>query len=377
MFSANAPFSVLLTILLAQHVILVQSVQYGLIKEYSGSTFFDEWDYFDAPDAPTSGDVIFVSEAVGKSSMLTYVDPQSNRAIMRVDNTSVVPFNEKRNAVRITTKESYAVGSVWIADMYHVPFGCSVWPSWWSFSTSTVWPTGGEIDVFEGINLSPTSQMGLHTNPGCSQVAPKQTSTLINSTDCAGAENQGCITTNSDTTSYGPAFAAAGGGVFVTEYAESGISNWFFSRPNVPSGLLTSTTVDTSQLGMPMGNWPAGGCDVNQFFLPQSLVFTITLCGVFAGNPQFFNQTCQGVCYLDYVVGNGSSYGNAYFEVGSVRVFNTNSTGQISSSASGSSSGSSPSSTSSKSNATFANTVPRIGRSFILALVLALAEFLI
>lgn len=53
-----------------------------------------------------------------------------------------------------------------------------------------------------------------------------QTSTLINSTDCSifANNNEGCIITNPNTTSYGPAFAANGGGVFVTEFATKGIS---------------------------------------------------------------------------------------------------------------------------------------------------------
>lgn len=81
-----------------------------------------------------------------------------------------------------------------------------------------------EIDVFEGVNAMPTSQMGLHTTPGCVQTRPNQLSTLVNTTDCAGESNAGCMLTNTHPSSYGTAFAAAQGGVFITEFAESGIS---------------------------------------------------------------------------------------------------------------------------------------------------------
>jgi hypothetical protein len=47
----------------------------------------------------------------------------------------------------------------------------------------------------------------------------------------------------------------------------------------------------------------------------------------FAGNANIFNETCSGNCYNDYVVGNGSSYATAYFEIGYVRVFSNNFTG--------------------------------------------------
>jgi hypothetical protein len=45
---------------------------------------------------------------------------------MKVDNKTQVAFNQKRNTVRISTKDRFAVGSVWIADMLHVPFGVSL-----------------------------------------------------------------------------------------------------------------------------------------------------------------------------------------------------------------------------------------------------------
>jgi hypothetical protein len=64
----------------------------------------------------------------------------------------------------------------------------------------------------------------------------------------------------------------------------------------------------------------------------------VTLFADFAGSPQFFNATCTGDCYLDYVINNGTSqYANAYFDVGYVRVFSANSSGNTESSGSGSS----------------------------------------
>ena len=56
---------------------------------------------------------------------LAYVNNQGN-AIIKIDNTSFVPFNEKRNTVRITTKDFYDFGSLWIIDVVHLPYGCSV-----------------------------------------------------------------------------------------------------------------------------------------------------------------------------------------------------------------------------------------------------------
>jgi len=304
---------------------IVTAVQYGLVKEYSGTTFFDDWVFYGNFDNLTNGDAIFVTASQAASQRLAFVNSAGN-AIMKVDNTTNVAFNQKRNTVRITTKDRFAVGSVWIADMLHVPFGCSVWPAFWSQASN--WPSGGEIDTFEGVNMVHNSQSSLHTDPGCTAVNAVQTSTLVNSTDCSFKtnSNEGCFVEDPDPNSYGAAFAAAGGGVFVTEYAETGISIWFFSRSNVPSSLQgNASSIDTSTLGKPVSNYPSGHCNIDQFFRAQNLIFDITLCGDFAGDAQVFAQTCSGICYNDYVIGSPSNYDNAYFEVQSVRVFGTSS----------------------------------------------------
>ncbi|KAI0265538.1 glycoside hydrolase family 16 protein [Gloeopeniophorella convolvens] len=302
---------------------LVKATQYGLVKQYAGTNFFDDWDFYGNFDNLTNGDAIFVTASVAASQQLAFVNSAGN-AIMKVDNKTNVAFNDKRNTVRISSKDRYAVGSVWVADMLHVPFGCSVWPAFWSQAPG--WPTGGEIDTFEGVNNVTNSQISLHTEPGCTVVNAVQTSNIVNSTDCSfqSNDNEGCAVQDPDPTSYGAAFAAAGGGVFVTELAETGVSVWFFSRKNVPSSLQgNASSVDTSSLGKPVANFPSGGCTIDKFFEPQNLIFDITLCG--AGNPQTFAQTCSGVCYNDFVIGSPSNYDNAYFEVQSVRVFGTSS----------------------------------------------------
>jgi len=302
--------------------VVVSATQYNFAKEYSGTSFFDGWDFYGNYDNLTNGDTIFVNASEATSGKLAYVDPSTNHAIIKVDNTTTVPYNDKRNAVRINTQDKFSVGSVWVSDMIHVPFGCSVWPAWWSQAPD--WPVGGEIDTFETVNQVTMNQMTLHTEPGCAQVSPNQTSTIVNSTDCSFEtnSNQGCIVMDLSIASDGAGFANAGGGVFVTEFAEAGISIWFFSRPEVPSVLSSnSSTIDTSSFGTPVANWPNGGCNINTFFEPQSLIFDITLCGDFAGAPTVFNETCTGQCYETWVLGPPSNYDNAYFEVSYVRIF--------------------------------------------------------
>ncbi|KAF8895108.1 concanavalin A-like lectin/glucanase domain-containing protein [Infundibulicybe gibba] len=300
-------------------------VTYDIVQDYSGPGFFNNWIFFDHFDNLTSGDVVIC----GDSAKLAFVDPSTNHAIIKVDNTSTVPFNEKRNSVRITSPDRYGVGSVWIADMLHVPFGCSVWPAWWSQAPD--WPIGGEIDTFEGVNLRTNNQISLHTNPGCVQTNPTQSSQLINSTDCSHLANgnQGCVVTDPSTASYGAGFAAAGGGVLpLNSLIRASRAIWFFPRANVPAAITNNaSTIDTSTFGPPVANYPATGCNIGQFFEPQGLIFDITLCGDLA--LPTLSQTCSGDCYNDYVLGNGSNYKNAYFEVASVRIYSKTGTNTI------------------------------------------------
>lgn len=68
----------------------------------------------------------FVSAANASQQHLAFVDASTNRAIIKVDNTSFVPFNIKRDSVRISTQETWGVGTVWAVDVWHAPFGVSV-----------------------------------------------------------------------------------------------------------------------------------------------------------------------------------------------------------------------------------------------------------
>ncbi|OJT02196.1 hypothetical protein TRAPUB_7311 [Trametes pubescens] len=56
---------------------------------------------------------------------LAFINDAGN-AIMKVDNSSVLKFNQNRNSLRISTKDQFTVGSVWVADLRHVPYGVSM-----------------------------------------------------------------------------------------------------------------------------------------------------------------------------------------------------------------------------------------------------------
>ncbi|KIJ57282.1 glycoside hydrolase family 16 protein [Sphaerobolus stellatus SS14] len=310
---------------------------FQLVREYSGASFFDRWEFYGSWDNLTNGDVNWVDRNTAWSENLIGVNAAGN-VIIRVDNATNVPFNFKRDTVRITSTDVYDLGSLWIFDVAHLPWGCSVWPAIWTKGMN--WPEGGEIDIVEGVNLNPQNQVALHTEPGCFQKTGAQLGQSGQDPDCSTPS--GC--TVIDTTpqaSFGQGFAQVGGGIWAAQFDVAGIFIWFWNRTNIPVSLHPSSptnNLDISDWGVPVASYPSVACNMPQFFGSQQLVIDITLCGDWAGIPQVYPQTCanqqpnspvpSGVirtgptCYPDNVPGPGSPrFDNAYFELAHIRAY--------------------------------------------------------
>ncbi|KAG5637617.1 hypothetical protein H0H81_003951 [Sphagnurus paluster] len=315
----------LLSLLQTAHL-TTGAVAYDLVHAYAGASFFQGWDFYGGYDNLTSGDVVWLNAADALGQGLAYVN-SAGRAVLKVDNQHTVPFGQKRSSIRITTQAAYGVGSLWIADMTHIPFGCSVWPAFWT--KGPTWPDNGEIDIMEYINLMPNNQMALHTLPGCVHSPPPNQ--LGNSSQLDCSQPSGCVVLETQPASTLQAFSDAGGGVWATQFDVAGIFIWFWSRANVPPSITNSTGtsgIDISQWGPPSASFPATTCNITQFFSPQNLIFDITLCGIWAGLgseylPQCAGSGPSGICYNDNVVGPGDRYNDAYFEINYVRAYTT------------------------------------------------------
>ncbi|KIY50366.1 hypothetical protein FISHEDRAFT_64979 [Fistulina hepatica ATCC 64428] len=300
---------------------------YNLVKEFSGDTFFDDWTYYGYWDNLTSGDVEFLSRANATADKLTYVN-DAGRAIIKVDNTTDVLYNYKRNSVRISSNDSYPVGAIIVFDAYHIPYGCSVWPSFWTKGPD--WPDYGEIDIIEAVNLMNYNQYALHALDGCNKATSVNQTGTTTSTNCTAAS--GCVVEETKSNSYGSGFASAGGGVFVTQFDISGIYLWFWTRSDIPSSITNATdSIDISDWGTPSAAYPNTSCIIDKYFGDQTLIIDITLCGTCflticrAGVASIYNETCTGLCYQDNVIGNGSNYDTAYFEISYIKVYGTGS----------------------------------------------------
>lgn len=260
----------------------VYAKTYHRTNQYAGSTFFDGWDYYGNVDDTTQGNVYYVSREQGTDASypLTYINGAGN-AVMRVD-TRPIAQGANRNSVRLSSQQTYGVNSIWVIDAVHVPFGCSVWPAFWSLSLADQWPAGGEIDTFEGVNLQTMNQQTLHTTQNCTLTRDPSSPFTgnVQNTDCYAFANgnAGCGIQDSRTSSYGAGFAQGGGGVWVTELADEGVSVWFFPRSQIPSAISQGGKVlDTKKLGERTAFWPASTCDIQEHFNPQNLIFDITV----------------------------------------------------------------------------------------------------
>ncbi|KAL7411204.1 hypothetical protein BDY24DRAFT_397048 [Mrakia frigida] len=309
-------------------IVPASAATYNLVEEHSGATFFNGWTFADAPDITTSGDVQYVNSSSNPS--LAYVNDAGN-AIIKVSTEEVI-WNNKRNSVRLDLDTAYDVGTVWVFDAIHLPYSCSTWPAFWT--KNDLWPVGGEIDILEGINLAESNQMALHTIAGCT---PANDATMISGgtigdQNCNNTIGAGCTVKQTATNSYGTEFNSAGGGVWVTELATTGISIWFYSRADIPSAVTKSaTSLDTSILGTPVAFWPSTGCSpISDYISKQRAVIDITLCGVWAGtNASLIENGCaqpvwpNDSCYTTYVL-NSTNYVDAYFEISYMSIFSSN-----------------------------------------------------
>lgn len=308
-----------------------QALYYPL-REYAGSTFFDKWDYYGFVDNTTWGNVTYQDRANATSKGLTSINAAGN-AIIKVDNTTslvAAPAGTvvNRDSIRITSQDSYPLGTLILLDALHIPYGCSVWPSFWTLGLQSTWPGSGEIDIVEAINGMTRNQIALHTPQGCNQATTAtqlQSGTTAN-TNCA--EPRGCIVMENKQASFGAAFGEGGGGVYAMSMEREGVYVWFWSRADIPSSISTATsssTMDTTSWGLPTAAYPASGCNITQYFPPQNLVLLTTLCGAWAGVPSIYSSTCPGTCFADNVLGSGTNYANAYWEIRYIRTYTSDS----------------------------------------------------
>jgi len=241
---------------------------------------------------------------------------------MRVDNWSTLSQGQARNSVRIESQDVFNKG-LFILDVEQAPWGCGVWPAWWTVGAN--WPWGGEIDVLEGVHDNVHNQMTFHTADNCSLVTPNAKTPTpqnytgwISTTNCYAyeASNSGCAVIDPSVASYGTQFNVLKGGVFAMMWLDDGIRIWFFHRAAIPSDIQASAP-QPATWGTP-ATFLGNGCDIDSHFKDHQMVFDITFCGDWAGS-SYIDSGCPGTC--SQRIQQPSNFANASWTINYVHVF--------------------------------------------------------
>ncbi|KAG6918970.1 hypothetical protein DXG01_010209 [Tephrocybe rancida] len=285
-----------------------------LEKKFEGDNFLDgSWNFFDKDD-PTHGKVNYQNANAAKSKGLAVV--KDGQLVLSVDDTTQLRPGDKRDSVRISSKDTYN-GGLFIADFAAMPVGCSVWPAWWTVGPN--WPEGGEIDILEGVHNSDVNQYTLHTGAGCSSDPTAKSTGKIQGTTCAssGSDNSGCAYRDSDPRSYGQGFNDAKGGVYAHVWDSAGIKIWHFARDDIHDDIKAGTP-DPSSWGSPAAFFPTTSCDVSKYFHDHVLTIDTTLCGDWAG-ATYGSSGCPGTC--DEAVADPKNFVNAKWKINYIAVY--------------------------------------------------------
>ena len=291
---------------------------YTIEDVYNSTNFFSEFGFFTGTD-PTGGFVKYASSSVANTASLGAIS--NNAVYLGVDHTTVNPEGG-RAAVRLSSNKNYTHG-LFVADISHMPGGiCGVWPAFWTFGPN--WPSSGEIDIIEGVNLAATDTITLHTSSGCtmSNTGSISSSNLTQSNCNAGNGDDGCGSTTADTRNFGAGFNANGGGVYAMEWTSLAISVWFFVRSSIPED-IASGNPNPSGWGAPTAEFSGSGCDIDQHFMKHNIVFDTTFCGQWAGKIWSEDKTCSalGTTCDGYVGATPAAFAQAYWMINSVKVY--------------------------------------------------------
>jgi len=272
------------------------------------------------------------------------ISTYSDHVTWKVDNSTVLPDAQYqlRNSVRLLSNANYT-HALFVLDVNHMPYGCGLWPAFWSLGAETPWPWYGEIDILEGFNSATGNTVSLHTNGTDCKIAGSgavSTSTL-NSNLCtvygAGYSNYvGCTFSDGDTQSYGAGLNSEGGGVYAMEWTSNWIRVWFFNRQNIPTS-ITNGAPNVTTFGTPRANFQfitdgTDNCTIDQLFSQHQIVFDTTLCGSAAGPNYGSSNGARDSCPMsdtsnpgascaNYVLTNPSGMDQGYWSVNSLKVY--------------------------------------------------------
>ncbi|KAL0960413.1 hypothetical protein HGRIS_005455 [Hohenbuehelia grisea] len=205
-----------------------------------------------------------------------------------------------------------------------MPQGCGTWPVIWETKEQD-WPSGGEVDILEGVNDVGPNRAVLHTTPNCTMPEKRLMAgaTLQNDCDWSVNWNAGCGVSAPDAKSYGKAFNKNGGGWYAIERTDEHFKDWFWPRDDscVPADVKVGAgAVTPEEWGLPFAYFPNTQCDLEKHFQENNIIINLTLCGDWAGQRDVYASSgCPATC--EEIVADPKNFVDAYFDFAAVRVY--------------------------------------------------------
>ncbi len=170
---------------------------YQLSESYNPSNFFDsdKFTFFSGADL-NKGFIKYRNKK--DATTLGLIQTNADDVRIGVDSTSY--DQNGRSSVRLESYHRYN-GGLFIADFTHFPKPvCGSWPAFWMYGPS--WPTGGELDLYEGFHVNTANTIVAHTDSPdavgeCKLQAGDLTGASVTSSNCwinapSQWSNQGC-----------------------------------------------------------------------------------------------------------------------------------------------------------------------------------------
>lgn len=342
-------------------VLLVQSSPptYQLVKNYTmfptvpnttNEYFFDAFDFSGRSD-PANGFVKYQDMKSALDSHLTriidyvYEDHDNATRIMTdllylgVDSQNITPTG--RPSLRLESKETFNQG-LFVADIYHMPGGCGVWPAFWMLGTAGPWPDAGEVDILEGINEQTQNRMSLHTSKALtidnhtnplkisSKVAGGIQNGVALTTDCnvVSSGGRGCsVSSNRPEEAFGMEFNRQLGSFMVVEFTSGWIKVWQMDRLTGEEifGQNSAGSIDAGgQIGWgtPTAVFSRNGTNLEPFFRDLRIILNTDFCGPWIDGG-WTTSSCASLAPTcrEYVEKNPVAFEEAYWLVKSVQVY--------------------------------------------------------
>ncbi|KAI2782453.1 glycoside hydrolase family 16 protein [Daldinia loculata] len=303
---------------------------YSLTTHYAGQGLLDSFSFFTGSD-PSHGFVDYQSKEDALAKNLVSIESDTNNVRLGVDSNNTYSTSDTgRPSVRLTSDDAFTHG-LFIADIYHMPAStCGTWPSFWAFNNQdngAEWPSGGELDIIDGANTAQRNLYSAHTTTGCKSPSAGFTGKQGRANCSPTLDNIGCETVSppSDTTSYGDAFNAEGGGVYALEWDSEDLKLWHFPRSTIPDNIVYAHVLgpDPSTWGPPQAVFGGSSCSPDKYFFNMSLVLNINFCGDYAGKIWGKADQCNRLAPTceEFVAGNPDSFQSAYWDINFIDVY--------------------------------------------------------